>query len=550
MDKDIKDKVLGLPQNKDSFLIQQNFEEFGRLTTQARHKLQHGQYHTAAIYAEIAALHATAKHSGLFVSPCLENILLEIGQKAISTSIDFTKKTPSHKALKKVLHVATSVQGIGGMTRMIWRWISQDIDSTHSIALTRQADTEIPDALKKAVSNSHGEIYILNEKLDDFDLIPQAKRLRELASTVDLVILHIYNFDVVPIIAFADRNQTPPILFLDHADHLFWLGASISDIVISLRESAWNLAQKRRGIASERSVLLPIVIDPSQRDLSRVEAKRLLGIPEDSVLLLSIARATKYNTIDGISFADAHVSLLKKYEQVFLVVVGAGYRADWTTAIEKTQGRIISYSEREDTAIFYQAADIYVDSFPFNSTTSLLEAGSYSVPLVSRFPYSDASTILGADMPGLTGTLIRTKNIEEYMTSLSRLIENKEYCLSLGEATHRKIIEIHTKDYWKNKLEEIYTYATNISSIISTSNLTDQPFMGEPDIFISKIHGGDNNFMDSVIQSRLRAIPFVHRLSLWFKLVRKYGLRHRIMIMMPKQVQLIYRNIKMSNNFK
>jgi glycosyltransferase involved in cell wall biosynthesis len=549
MEKIDKEKLdndtLSLWREEGSVLIQQNFEEFRSLVAQAKDFMERGQYDAAAIYAEIAAFYAVGKHCGLFVSPELESILSEIGQKVIPISFSSGQSPSLHKTPKHILHVATSAKSIGGLSRMIWRWIRQDTERSHSVVITRQDAAEIPLLLREAVNNSHGQIYVLNENIGDFELIAQAKRLREIAATADLVVLHIYNFDVVPLIAFANKEQSPPILFLDHADHLFWLGAAISDVVISLRESGMRLAQKRRGIDPDQSVLLPIILEPIQRVLSRIEAKQQLGIPEESILLLSVARAIKYKTIDGVSFADAHVPLLKNNERVFLIIVGPGTTEDYSSAIQQTERRIIVYPEREDTAVFYQAADIYVDSFPFISTTSLLEAGSYGTPLVTRFPYSDASTVLGADMPGLTGNLIRTRDLEEYRKKLSHLIEDEEFRLSLGEATRKKIVETHTESYWQKSLQEVYAHSTKHREILITAP-RDQIFIGEPDVFIHRIHGWDDNYFDWVIQARLSMLPMAHRLRLWLGLVKKHGLRHRIMLLMPKWLQSMYGSLRMS----
>jgi glycosyltransferase involved in cell wall biosynthesis len=536
--------TLSLWREEGSLLIQQNFKKFRSLVAQSKDFMERGQYDAAVLYAEIAAFYAVGKHCGLFVSPELESVLSEIGHKVIPGPSSSNRR-PSFPT-KHVLHVATSSKSIGGLSRMIWRWIQQDTERSHSLVLTRQEAAEIPYLLRKAVSDSHGKIYVLNEKLGDFELIAQAKLLREIAATADLVILHIYNFDVVPLIAFANKEQSPPVLFLDHADHLFWLGTSISDGVISLRDSGMHLAQKRRGIKTEQNVLLPIILDPSQRTLSRAEAKRKLGIPEGSTLLLSVARAIKYKTIDGVSFADAHVSLLKQHKQAFLIIVGPGTTEDYSSAIQQTEGRIVVYPEREDTAVFYQAADIYVDSFPFISTTSLLEAGSYSVPLVSRFPYSNDSGVLGADMPGLTGNLIRTRDLAEYKEKLSCLIEDEKFRVSLGDATRQKIVETHTESHWQELLQEVYNYAALKPKEITQTASIDQMFIGEPDVFIHHIHGWDNDYFDRVIQARLPMLPLAHRLRLWLELVKKYGLRHRIMLIMPRWLQTIYSSLKMN----
>ncbi|MEH2078329.1 MAG: glycosyltransferase [Nostoc sp.] len=517
--------------------MEQNFEVFRSLVGQTRDFLQRRDYNTAAVYAQIAALYANGKHCGLFSSPELEHILLTIGQKAIRNKLDINKSTSSPATPKKVLHVATSVMPIGGHSRMLWRWIQQDTERSHSLVLTQQGLNKVPQILRDAVNNSHGKIYILNERIGS--VLSWAKHLREIAATADLVVLHIHNYDVIPIIAFANKEQSPPIIFLDHADHLFWLGTGVSDVVVNLRMSGMHLAQKRRGIASERNVLLPIILEPTHRMLSRTAAKQQLGLNESSIVLLSIARAVKYKTIDGITYVDAHIPLLKQYENAILIVVGPGNREDWSDAIQRTQGRIKVYEEREDTAVFYQAADIYVDSFPFVSNTSLLEAGSYGLPLVTRHPYSDASEILGADMPGLTGNLIRVADIDEYTTVLSHLVEDKEFRLSLGEETRKKIAVTHWGDNWQRQLNDVYVHAMTLPSLTGNSVPKDQIFLGEPDVFLPHIYGWNIDF-DWLIQFNLQLMPLNQRLRHWLKFVKKHGVRNRLSLLLPEWFKLNY----------
>ena len=270
--KQIVNDTFTLWQEEGRRVIPQNFEVFRSLVTQAKDSMDCGKYNMAAVYGEMAASYASGKHCGLFISQELEHILLSIGRKAIRGSIDSIKRSSFYETPKNVLHIATSMGSIGGHSRMLWRWIKQDTERSHSLVLTRQAPKVVPQLLRDSVFNSGGQIYLLNTRIGN--IISWADWLRKIAINFDLIVLHINSADVVPIIAFSEKEHLPPVIFIDHADHLFWLGASISDLVVSLRGSGMRLAQERRHIEPKRNVLLPIILEPTQRILSRAEAKR------------------------------------------------------------------------------------------------------------------------------------------------------------------------------------------------------------------------------------------------------------------------------------
>src|SRR5690606_18147740 len=154
-------------------------------------------------------------------------------------------------------------------------------------------------------------------------LVAWARALRELSQGFDAVVLHIFSQDPIALMAFAEPEKNPPVLFLNHGDHLMWLGVSISDVVINLRDAATDLSITRRGVEPRRNVMAPTIVAPATRTRSRAEAKRQLGLPDDSIFMFSVARAIKYRSVNGVSFADPHVELLKRHPKALLWVLGA-----------------------------------------------------------------------------------------------------------------------------------------------------------------------------------------------------------------------------------
>ena len=528
--------MLGILREEDTQLVQRNFEGFQSLANQAKELMRHKEFDAVSLYSEVAALYAFLHHGGLFTSFELEQLLLAIGKNVIRRSSHLNRKQSFLNKPVRILHVASSVQGIGGHSRMIWRWIQQDAERIYSLVLTQQPLDHVPQVLKDVVLESGGEIHGLEENTS---FISRAKQLHKVALSADLVVLHVSPHDPIPVIAFANHEQCPPIILLNHADHGFWLGASITNVVADLREAGMRISQERRGFEAEQNALLPIILSPIHREISRKEAKQKLGFDEDSIILLSIARAAKYTANNEINFADRHLPLIEQYEKAILIVIGPGETEDWSEAVHKSQGRIKIFAEREDTAIFYQAADIYVDSFPIASNTSLLEAGSYGVPLVSFFPYSESFGLIGAGTPGLTDRLIFARSSEEYISVLSQLIENEEFRLTLGESTRHKIVETHTGSGWQKFLEELYSLASTANRQPQRSTHPDQIFLEELDVLCSKVFqhasGSAVTEPNAMIQNNVGFLPFNQRLRIWLGLIRtrEVGPLGRISLLLP-----------------
>ena len=516
--------------SEDRQIIQENYKVFRSLVVKSKQFENQGKYHTSAAYAEMAAMHAGFKHSGLFASPELEQLLLLIGKKARLNQNPLNQTTRTDGTPKNVLHVASDVSYLSGPPRLIGRWIKQDHERIQSLFLTRQSLDEVPHNLRETVASRHGEIYGISDN-SNADYISRAQHLYECAANFDVVVLHLAIFDIVPIIAFANKENLPPVIYVNHGDHWFWTGVSISDVVVNLRESGMKLSQQRRSIEAQRNVLLPTILEPPCRTISRIEAKRQLRLAENSIVMLSIARAAKYRTIDGINFVKAHLQLLEKDERVVLIVVGPGGMEDWSDAIQRGQGRVIVLEQTENTAVFLQAADIYVDSFPIPSITSLLEAGSYGIPLVTRFPHSHNAEIFGSDAPGLTDNLIRAQNLEEYTIALSRLINDASFRQALGESTQKKILETHLGCNWQHTLEQVYLKAARLPRVNALPVSDGQMCLDEPDVLLPHFFSDAINLnfyeLDEMMKSHATYLPFAERVNLWFSLLKKRDLGHR-----------------------
>ncbi|OAS25397.1 hypothetical protein [Methylobacterium platani] len=501
-------------------MLARHLTEFRHLLARARQAATEGRDERASVLAEAAAAFATTNHCGLFSSPELERLITTLGRRLTPRS--GAAHTPPRPSPERVLHVLTEAKAVGGSSRMAWRWIAQDRGRRHSVALTRQDGAPPPAPLVAAVLASGGTVHCL----DGAGLLARARQLAALGREADLAVLHTEQ-DVVPLLAFADPARSPPTLFVDHGDHKFRLGLAASTVVASMRESGQRHARRRRDVDPARNPLLPTLLDPAPTPGRRQEARRALGLPAEARILLSIARGLKFGLPGNPDYADRHLPVLEADPAALLVVVGAGARPDWQAAAERCGGRIVTLDERPDTGAFYDAADIYVDSFPFVSITSLLEAGSRGLPLVSCFPHAPEAEIFGADMPGLTGCLRRAGTWPEYQAILAGLLADEAERRALGQRTRTSIAAMHTGAGWMAALDRAYALAAREHGPFRAPRPDDAPAFDPVDLVVPLVCP-PGHAPEQAIAQQLRIYPLGARLRLWLALGREAGTGARI----------------------
>jgi hypothetical protein len=493
--------------------IDRHFAAFQALVGCARESLLQGKHDQCAAYIQTAGHHAWYHPTGLLACPELESMLTQIGSALAPRARATARIAPVPP--RRVLHVLTEAYGVGGHTRFVWRWIRADADRSHSVVLTRQQDCGVPRSLKAAAEGTGGKLYFLDRRPGG--LLARAQALRRLAARADHVILHTHPNDVVPLIAFAGRGQTPPVTLMNLNDHVFWLGASLVDQVAQLRESGRELAQQRRGLSESRCPLLPIPIEVRPRPKQGGEAKRKLGLSEETIVLFSVASAYKYSALPGQHFTDVLLPVVQKHPNVMLLVIGPEERGEWASAARQAGGRVTVFGKRADTELFFRAADIYLDSFPLNSLTSALEAGSYGTPIVSYCVGSADAEVLCTDDVGLPNLIIRGHCVDDYRSQVSRLIEDAEFRAKLGELTRQGIIACHAEGGWNRLLEELYVRGAQASSTPAPQENAVRRRVTELDIQLAgvfAISGWSRDFT-TIILNYVALFPLGARIGIW-----------------------------------
>lgn len=391
------------------------------------------RYDDALLLAERIATNAMYNYAGFYTDGALENLVVKIGNHCLP-QLNIAVQPNS----KRIVHVVSTVGHVGGHGRLLQEWIARDTLHEHRVVVTQQ-------------TNVDNDFFGANEliQLDaGAGLIEKAAALQTQLTDASLIVLHHSSNDLVPLLALSNDFIKAPVAVLNHADHIPWTGSSVCDYLIEIREGFLPIDKKRRQIVT--GGYLPIPVKPLPTVINKAQSRELLGIADDAVVLLTIASAYKFAPIGAYHFFEDIIPILNDHPKAKLYVIGIS--EEHKLAVPHAQ--IVYAGVRTDTAVFKQAADVYVESFPFASFTSLLETAingtafqlMYHPPLISKMETITAEEQLIWNYPATKA---------EWVASLSTFISDTVYRAERAAAVSALVQQIHFQN-WGSYLKNIY----------------------------------------------------------------------------------------------
>jgi hypothetical protein len=433
--------------------LDDNWEVFGRLVRRAQRLAARGRDEPAAVAAMAAATFAWCNPTGVFASGALEGVLAELGSRLPQPAAPATSGAglAAPGARPRVLHVVTQVYGTGGHTQMLANWLRLDTAREHHVCLTGQGEREVP---YKLVSVLPSPDALVRLDARHRRLVDRAAALRDLARAHDHVVLHVHPNDVVAGLALAGQFAgRPEVLLVNHADHVFWVGVAAADRVVNLRQSGARLNVERRGVPDARNAFVVRPLQLREREHSRREARATSGVPEDAVVVASAADTYKYAAAGGETLLDVLLPAVRDVPGAELHVAGPAPDGEWSVLAEQGLGR--AWGLLPDVHTFLEAADVYVDSYPFSSLTSMLEAAAMDTPVLTLRPGGDELGVLGADTPELDDDLLVARSGDELAAEVTRLLLDPVARAELGASTGAAVHRSHGDGAWAEAVGKV-----------------------------------------------------------------------------------------------
>ena len=336
---------------------------------------QNALLNTKVNYLQYIATFMAQNVTQNFSDSFLENEL-----NSISNNLEFNLN-PIFES-NSILHVMTKAYAIGGHTKLLETMIKNTSQyfKKQSVIISDH-ESKIPNSLE-SLAKQHGDFIVFNK----ISLIDKAKKLAEIASNYEFIMLHIHQDDILANLAFGNKKFQRPIMFLNHADHMFWCGVSISDIILDLSNEGSQFSLTVRGVASSKVIHIPI--EEKHETLDKISARKQLNISQDKKIILSIASAYKYGTTQTqiFEFVSMAMNILNKTDNCEFILIGPNVQNNyWAEANQLSNGRIrpLGRIDRDLLKYYIAATDLYIESFPFASYTAFLDTALYNVKMLS-----------------------------------------------------------------------------------------------------------------------------------------------------------------------
>lgn len=385
-------------------------------------------------------------HPGRFADGAVENLVLRHGQ---GLGLRPSTERLSHASNRPTtVHVVSEINKVGGHSRVLLKWIDRDHSSRHVVVFTNQPSA-LPQAFLRLLQQRKADFITLSSKES---LSERGGRLRTIGLQGTRIILHTHPHDPIPVVAFASR-EGPPVAMFNHAHFSFCLGATVSDVIVNTFPYFADISSKYRY--ARKNTLLPVtcgVKSFNAKEIDKTKAKAKLGFSSATPLVLTVGAETYFTPTAEYDFFRTASRLLDRDPTVSVIVVGVDPSSPLIPIALRQQPRFKCVGVVEDPAVYYHAADVFLESFPMPSLGALVEGVAYG----EAFPvpvYGKGESILRVNQPPILTHDVRPDDENGYVAYIIELLLKRDEIRGRAREMRESIVAF--EDRWSDRLIEL-----------------------------------------------------------------------------------------------
>ncbi|MEJ5065638.1 hypothetical protein WH279_19375 [Erwinia sp. MYb375] len=389
---------------------------------------------------------------GVFSLPDFENKITE----KFDFLVDEFKKEHKGSVYKDPVFVVTEAFNVGGHTRLMER-LASFMPNKPNLIITRPIAKEVISRL-----SGFFESLILCSSAGVDSEVGHVKNILKEMLSYDEAILNIHPDDIHSVIACSlakKINHKFKVYFVNHADHVFSFGQTISDVWFEISSSGRKL-DTLKGISCEKSFLgIPLFENFSELKCRKVDVN-------DQVIYLTAAAGYKFRPIQGEGLGKLAREILKKYPKSIFNVVGCDPLRDYWWWLLKVKYRhrinLIKKLDYNQYMTLANKADVYIDSHPMPGGSAFAEqfiSGRLCSGLLSPFQGFTPLELLKKSSSDEVLQFLSEGLTENYESELRNKIKQVH---GYNNVKQRFLDAIYHNKYHSNLIEEIVPWTGDV----------------------------------------------------------------------------------------
>lgn len=297
---------------------------------------------------------------GCYSLGSLEKELIE----KIITYYDIKQSPYDLMLSKKIAFIITEPYASGGHTRLMER-LSGFLSEKPDLVITRSCSS----SLKERMHNFFSSVEIFN--LNDADSIESLLASARHFSQYSKLILNIHPEDITTVVAIGVAKKINPMLkvyFVNHADHVFSYGVSISDFWFEISVFGKKIDELRNLKCIRTFLGIPMIFSNTCYHVEKIV---------DGDNFLSSGSAFKFRPSKNISIIPIIDKVLKTYPHSKVTIIGVRPYFDyWWWSLKVRFPKRLTLRNRlpyDEYLKVTNNASVFIDSYPLPGGTAFAE---------------------------------------------------------------------------------------------------------------------------------------------------------------------------------
>lgn len=206
----------------------------------------------------------------------------------------------------------------------------------------------------------------------------------------ELAFMHFWPNDVIGLAVFSGVFGIKRF-FIDHADHLFWIGKSCTDFIIEFRRFGIKMSTERRMISFEKILHIPFYPINNNKAF-----KGFPFNPTGKLIAISGGNLYKYYLDEELDYFKVIAKLLVENSTLVFCLCGVGNedRIRKIFISNKVGDRFFYLGDRKDFYALVSRCDLMFESYPLKGGLVRLFAIEQGVPVIGiTASYNKAGSI-------------------------------------------------------------------------------------------------------------------------------------------------------------